>query len=378
MHTNSIPMARTVTHSRKDGVFSFIRHHPFLLFSLLFGTVFVHGTSLFIGPMQWITWPGTKHAWNGCIQNAFSAVLIAGILGFSFWLSLKMGLIVLATSRKHVRLGIPLLIHAFVAVDLLFWFLPRALIIPRIHTDQRIILDFIRLCIPSFRTVVLLTPGLTLYAAFIGWVIGWMRTEKKVSIPFTRKIFHFLIFTMAAGLQPAFGLSSVILFGFVSGLTILYAVLRGAGFPFYEAIARTTDAPHSTFFVTVPFLSTAVGGVAANVISIHYAPIGYLITGWGDAVAEPVGLKWGRHRYKVPALDGIQVTRSIEGSLSILIVGGLVTYFWCLMTGMDPGSALKMALVCASVGTVVEGVSNHGLDNFTIQAAVTAAAVWLV
>jgi phytol kinase len=370
-------MTSTVPNSPKDGALSLMIHHPFLLFSLFGGTVFVHGTSLFIGPMQWLHSLGMKHAWRAWIQYGFSAVLIAGILVFSFWLSLKMGMIVLGTSRKHVRLGIPLLIYAFVAVDILFWFLPRAIVIPRIHTDQRIILDFIRLCIPSFGTVVLLTPGLTLYAVFIGWVIGWMRTEKNVSIPFTRKIFHFLIFTMAAGLQPAFGLSSVILFGFVAGLTILYAVLRGAGFPFYEAIARTTDAPHSTFFVTVPFLSTAVGGVAANIISIHYAPIGYLITGWGDAVAEPVGLRWGRHRYKVPALDGIRVTRSLEGSLSILIVGGLVTYFWCLMTGMDPGSALKMAVVCASVGTAVEGVSNHGLDNFTIQAAVTAAAVWL-
>jgi phytol kinase len=370
-------MIQTASHSQKDGIFSFVKHHPLLFSFLFFGTVFVHGTSLYIGPIQWISSLGLKHAWSGWMRNGSSGVIILGFIFFCVWLSLKLTEIVQGTTKKHVRLGVPAFTCAFIAVDLVFWFMPAASVIPPIHTDQRIILDFIRLCIPSFETVVLLTPGLTLYGAFIGWVIGWMRVEKDVRIPHTRKIFHFLIFTMAAGLQPAFGLSSVILFGCVVGLTIVYAVLRGAGFPFYEAIARLTDAPHSTFFVTVPLLSTAVGGIAANVISTHFAPIGYLITGWGDAVAEPVGLRWGRHRYKVPSLDGIHVTRSLEGSLSILAVGGLAAYFWCLLTGMAPGPALKMALVCASVGTLVEGVSNHGLDNFTIQAAVTAAAVWL-
>lgn len=344
---------------------------------MFLGTVFVHGTSLFIGPVQWIRTLGMESAWSGWILNGLLTLLCAGFIFFSFWLTLKITVIVQRTTKKHVKIGIPLFTLVLIALDLLFWLFPGSMVIPPIQTDKRIVLDFIRLCIPSFKMVILLTPGLTLYGAFVGWVVGWMRVEKNMRIPYTRKIFHFLIFTMAAVLQPAFGLSSVVLFGFTAGLAIVYAVLRGRGFPFYEAIARKTDAPHSTFFVTIPLLSTAIGGVIANIISIQFAPIGYLITGWGDAIAEPVGSRWGRHWYKVPGLDGIHVERSIEGSLSILIVGGAVTFFWCLWTGMPSLLALKTALICASVGTVVEGFSNHGVDNFTIQAAVSAAAVWI-
>ena len=44
------------------------------------------------------------------------------------------------------------------------------------------------------------------------------------------------------------------------------AVWRSEGFPFYEAIARPSDAPQRTLFVLVPLATTAVGGVASNLL----------------------------------------------------------------------------------------------------------------
>ncbi|HEX9935457.1 MAG TPA: hypothetical protein VGB38_09700 [bacterium] len=350
----------------------------FLFSALCAGTLFVHGTSLSIGPLRWVSTLGVRHEWPPVFITGLGILLVFLLACFSLWLALKMILILLATPHRHVRIGVPAVVLLFAAADLLYWFFPKVRTVLTFRPTGWAVPDFIIRCMPDVYTIVLLAPGLLLYAVFIGWVIGWMRVEKNVRIPYTRKIFHFLIFTMAAGLQPAFGLSAVALFGVLVGLTLLYVVLRGKKLPFYEAIARTTDEPHSTFFVTVPLISTALGGIAANIISARFAPIGYLITGWGDAVAEPVGLRWGRHRYKVPGLGGIHVTRSLEGSLSILVVGGLAAYFWCLLTGMEPGLAFRTAFLCASVGTVVEGMSNHGLDNFTIQAAVTAVALWAV
>ena len=350
----------------------------FSLFLLVMaGTVFVLGTSYLSGPMRWMASLVQSRSWNPNAHDALHLALIVMLIGFSSWLALKMIQTMLRTPYRHIRFGLPALLLIFLSTDIFYWLYPDWNFLKWSRADKGAVLNFIYLCIPGFKAVVLLAPGLLLYTAFIGWIVGWMRVVKEIRIPYTRKVFHFFIFTMAAGLQPAFGLSSVVLFGLIAGLSIWYAVLRGDGFPFYEAIARKTDAPHSKFFVMIPLLSTAVGGVAANLISIRFAPIGYLITGWGDAVAEPVGSRWGKHWYKVPGLDGIHVTRSFEGSFAILIIGGIVAYFWCLLTGMPSMYALKTALLCASVGTLVEGVSNHGLDNFTIQAAVTAAAVWL-
>jgi len=38
---------------------------------------------------------------------------------------------------------------------------------------------------------------------------------------------------------------------------------------------------------------------------------------------------------------------------------------------------MKTASACAAAGTLVEAVSNHGLDNFTIQVVVTLIALWV-
>jgi len=38
--------------------------------------------------------------------------------------------------------------------------------------------------------------------------------------------------------------------------------------------------------------------------------------GWGDAVGEPVGTRFGRHPYRVPSLAGVPATRTLEGSLA--------------------------------------------------------------
>ncbi len=47
-----------------------------------------------------------------------------------------------------------------------------------------------------------------------------------------------------------------------------------------------------------------------------------LITGIGDTLAEPVGVRFGAHRYAVRALFTHRMyTRSLEGSACILVTG---------------------------------------------------------
>jgi phytol kinase len=166
-----------------------------------------------------------------------------------------------------------------------------------------------------------------------------------------------------------------VIFGTVSSLLVLYAVSRGDGFPFYEAMARPSDAPHRRLFILVPLATTVLGGVLANVLFAPFAPVGYMVTGWGDAVGEPVGTRWGKHRYRVPSLAGVPVTRSLEGSAAVLVVGTAAAVLVLGRMGFAGSTALGVGVACGVVCALVEALSSHGLDNLTVQMA-AAGVVW--
>src|SRR5690606_11252358 len=158
---------------------------------------------------------------------------------------------------------------------------------------------------------------------------------RGVRTAYTRKVFHFTIFAAASVIQLVSGLGGVVVFGTIVALIVLFAVWRGDEHPFYEALARPNDAPRRTLFIVVPLVTTALGGVLSNLLFPAYAWAGYLVAGWGDAVGEPVGSRWGRHRYRVPSLAGVAATRSWEGSAAVLLVGALAATLGGLMAGFD-------------------------------------------
>ena len=187
---------------------------------------------------------------------------------------------------------------------------------------------------------------------------------RGVQVAYTRKLFHFLVFTAAAAVHAALSLPGTIVFGSVIAALVLLAVVRGDGEPFYEALARERDRPHRTLFIVVPLVTTAVGGLASALVAGPYASVGYLAAGWGDAVGEPVGARWGRHRYRVPSLAGVPV-------LGVASLGS-----WLALSGVG-GAPWWGGLACGAVAAVVEGVSNHGLDNLTVQLAPSVTALLL-
>lgn len=221
-------------------------------------------------------------------------------------------------------------------------------------------------------------PAAAIYAAGAAWLAGWLRTRRQVRAPYTRKVFHFLIFTMAGVIHLVWGLPGVATFGGVVSLAVLFAVWRGDGFPFYEAMARPTDAPHRTLFILVPLATTAAGGIVDNLLFADFAFIGYLVAGWGDAVGEPVGTRWGRHRYKVPSLAGVPATRSLEGSTAVFLTGSAAATLGLLAWGIAPSTAIVTGLACGAAGAAIEAFSSHGLDNFTVQFAGSAVAALLL
>jgi phytol kinase len=197
-------------------------------------------------------------------------------------------------------------------------------------------------------------------------------------VAYTRKIFHFLIFTSAAVLQTTRGLGSVVLFGLWTSAAVLAAVMRGRGFAFYDALARPKDAPHASRFITLPLLSTAAGGVLSNLFFPGTAFVGYWAAGWADAVAEPVGSRWGRHAYRVPSLFGVPAKRTLEGSLAVFLAALAAGLASAAVLTLGPAPAMRFAAGVAAATVAVEASSPHGLDNLTVQVAAAATAFLLL
>lgn len=197
-----------------------------------------------------------------------------------------------------------------------------------------------------------------------------------VRVAYTRKIFHFAIFTGAAWIHTTWGLPGTSAYGSVVAALVLAAVLAGEGNAFYEALARDSDRPRRSLFVVVPLVMTAVGGLASALLAGPYAGVGYLVAGWGDAVGEPVGSRWGKHRYRVPSLASVPAERSLEGSAAVFLAGWMAATVALAGLGAGQGS-VWVGLACAAVGALAEAFSNHGLDNLTVQIAASLTAMAL-
>lgn len=238
--------------------------------------------------------------------------------------------------------------------------------------------DFLNRAVPSIDLIRQFGPFVFFYVLLVALLVSYLKKHHQVRTAYTRKIFHFLVFSTAGIFQLKYGLPAVVLFGSMVSLFVLFAVWKGDGYPFYEVMARDSDRPYRSLFILIPLVTTALGGILSNIFFLKFAFIGYLVGGWGDAVGEPVGSRWGKHRYRVPSLLGVQATRSLEGSAAVALVSTVVAFFGFYLAGYPVRDCLTTAAVCGLGGTAVEAVSNHGLDNLTMQVTASGLAYFLL
>jgi phytol kinase len=202
-----------------------------------------------------------------------------------------------------------------------------------------------------------------------GTLAGYMKKEKGVKTNYTRKVFHFIVFTSATIIHYFFGLPGTAIFGTASLAFLITAIWRGDDSIIYEGIAREQDKPHRSFYLIVPFIATALGGITGNFFFMGYAMVGYLVIGWGDAVGEPFGVRFGKHKYRVFTLTGIKCHRSLEGSAAVFVASSLAA----TIVLANPVHGVIIGLVAA----LLESQSPHGGDNFIVQLGATTAAFLL-
>ncbi len=230
---------------------------------------------------------------------------------------------------------------------------------------------------PTLQEWMIFLPAGLIVGSFFGWLTGYLKDSFTLKAGYSRKIFHLIIFSLAALIGLTAGFQAVQVFGVAIGLVVMWAVVQGEKNPLFRAVVRPTDAPHQKYYIVIPFLMTAAGGMLSNILFGKLAVVGYAVTGWGDAIGEPAGTRWGKHRYRVPTLTGIECTRSLEGSLAVFIAsltGACVVLYFGFHLSVN--TALITSLSVAMLSTLVEAITFHSLDNLTLQVAATATALY--
>ncbi len=232
-------------------------------------------------------------------------------------------------------------------------------------------------------------PGLwrlvLVFAASFAWgtlwlgVAGWLKRRCGWRTGYTRKLFHFITFGSAAAVRAEDGQLGLYAFGAGVSVIIGIALLAGDGNLFYEAMAREKDAPRRSWFIIAPYFATGLGGLISTLCFGELAIVGFLVTGLGDAVGEPVGTRFGRHKYRVPCFGLSTATRSLEGSAAVFVVSTVaaIAALWLLPDVEFPVWLWASTPLLGLAACGVESISPHGWDNFTMQ-VVPTALVWLM
>jgi phytol kinase len=222
-------------------------------------------------------------------------------------------------------------------------------------------------------------PLSLLYALAVAHAAAWLKSRFGWKTNYSRKFFHVAVFTAAfvTGLLAPEHVHRVAAYGAGCGVFILVISAR-PGHPWlssmYNALAREQDEPHRTYHLLAPFAATAVGGIATGVLFDGFYQAGYLVAGLGDAAGEPVGVRFGRHRYRVPTLSSVKCFRSLEGSAAVLLVSFVAAALALHGLHCTTAEVLAGAVGAASCAALTEALSPHGWDNLTTQLAACLGA----
>lgn len=231
---------------------------------------------------------------------------------------------------------------------------------------------------PPFQLIFWLFPLSFLYVAIILQLAVYCRNTWLWKVGYTRKFFHFCMFAAAGFYQWQWGIPGVFILGWAITAALMYLLSKGSSSNWWKVLARPVDAPRESYYIVYPYLATFAGGVLVNLFFSPEAAIaGYLVAGMGDAMGEPVGTKWGAHRYKVPSYGSSIVSyRSLEGSFAVFLASCLAFCISAELTSIP--ISLVFIIFSAFVAAVVEGISPHGWDNFTAQLASAILFTYLI
>lgn len=220
-----------------------------------------------------------------------------------------------------------------------------------------------------------LIKGLLIFSTQIS--TGLLVKHKGVKVNYTRKVNHFVLFLFPVLLDSLFpyenSLYTLVISAIVAIIPLLMYVepIRSRNRVIalmFLSFDRPEDRPHTLRWLLtqtiVGYLVMIPMGVIFFTMGLEYLIfIPVLINGLGDGLAEPVGIRYGRHSYNVRALfTEKKYVRTVEGSLCVFMASFLIIF---LFGPMFPTQfqLIVALLVVPIVMTIAEAISPHTWDT---------------
>ena len=205
---------------------------------------------------------------------------------------------------------------------------------------------------------------------------GLLAEHKNVKVNYTRKINHFLLFLIPILIGRGYAYEESY------GLFILGAALAVLKFAFYtkpvrerlpvintmfSSFDRPEDRPYTLLWISTQTAAGYLVILPMGILYAHYDLLSLFLTpiliyGIGDGLAEPVGVKFGRHKYRVYALfTRKKFFRTLEGSSCVFLTSLLVILaHYSYFSSTQLTAAL---LIIPLLMTLTEAFSPHTWDS---------------
>ena len=210
----------------------------------------------------------------------------------------------------------------------------------------------------------------------IQYVSGSLVYYKGIKVNYTRKINHFALFFVPMFLdkfipvKPSLELLIIGSILAVTGLIIYIKPVRNkSNFiqRMFLSFDRPEDRPNTLLWLST---QTAFGFLVLIPFIILFYTSGYeyliiipiLVNGIGDGLAEPVGVRFGKHKYQTYALfSKIKYERTLEGSACVFITSVFVILFF--QSGFTSSEFIYVIIIFPIVMTLSEAFAPHTWDT---------------
>lgn len=212
---------------------------------------------------------------------------------------------------------------------------------------------------------------------------GICSIKTHIDVGYTRKIMHFCSFFLPFAANKVFPIGdsyfiTVIKFWIVLIVFLLITkpLRRLLILPLiiFRAIDRPVDRPYTILWLVSQFIASSIVLAGLSILWSHLdfksdnlLIILVLIVGLGDGLAEPVGIMWGKHKYRTRAiyyrrkLCSGSFTRSFEGSATVFIMSCIaIAIFYASFTSLQ---LLITFLLLPIIMTLTEAISPRTWDS---------------
>lgn len=216
--------------------------------------------------------------------------------------------------------------------------------------------------------------AIVLYAC--AYLLGLWVIRRGIRFTYTRKILHFVLFFFPLLLADHLPYPASTTTTLLSGLILLLCIgtfvspLRSRSVflsTAYAAIDRPEDRPFTLLWVSTQVVATYLVIVLMVVWLGQYGKqtlvyILVLVAGIGDGLAEPIGVRFGKRKYRVKALfTNRSYTRSLEGSACVFL-----SAIFAVLILREHFNAIQLLLAFGMVPvamTLAEALSPHTWDG---------------